>query len=118
VRQGRYREAVQPLGESVRLAQEQSDAHGLAAQLEDLAGAAVGLRRFEDASVLMGGAEALLDKTGRTANAVFGEWRGEIVARVESELAHARLMECWQRGREMSQEDLVGYATAFVDSFA
>ena len=113
-REGRFHEALGPLIESVLLVYEQHDLFGLAAQLEDLAGAAAGLGRCVDAAVMLGGAEALRERTGNPVTPAFGEWREEILSRVRSELDAVRLSECWRRGSGLSADELVAYARDVV----
>ena len=63
-RQGCFDEALEPLRESLLLAQARLEVKGVADQLQDLAIVAVGVGRAEEAAVMLGGAEVLYEATG------------------------------------------------------
>jgi tetratricopeptide (TPR) repeat protein len=110
VREGRAREALEPLRESLPLAHDELGVDGLAYQLVDLAAAFAALGWSEQAAVMLGGAEALLEQAEGDADAEAAEWRGEVDARVRRNLAAATHAALWERGRKMTVDELIRYA--------
>ncbi len=119
-REGQFEEALGPLRESILLAHEQLHVSGVANQLEDLAGVAAGLGKCEVAAAILGGAEALFERTEAAfdADPVGRKQHEETLARLEQELDEGRLLDFWDRGRKMSLDGLVAYAVEFIDSAA
>jgi predicted ATPase len=117
-RQGRFDEALPLMRESVLWVRDVSDVNAVANQLEDVAAAAAGLGDSVSASVMLGGAELLHERTDAAFEPVGRETHEDTVARLQRELDEELLSECWERGRNMSLDELVDYAVEFIDSQA
>jgi predicted ATPase len=113
VREGRFEEALGPLSESVLLAHDERGVDGVAHALIEVAGAAAGLGKYGQAVVMLGGAEALLERTEGVADWLTLEWQEETLARLRKELDKERLSDFWERGRKMTLDELVAYAVEF-----
>jgi tetratricopeptide (TPR) repeat protein len=116
VREGRFEEAVGSLREGVLLAHDARGVNGVAESLVELAGAAAGLGMSGDAAVMLGGAEALYQRTESAVEWTTREWQEEILARLRHELDAERLSDLWERGRKMTLDELVAYSVDFIES--
>ena len=115
-RQGCFDEALKPLRESLLLGQARLEVKSVADQLQDLAIVAVGVRRAEDAAVMLGGAEALYEATGSGFEPVGSLVYEETLSTIRRELDGAMLTDAWGRGRRMSVDELVSYGVEFIDT--
>jgi tetratricopeptide (TPR) repeat protein len=115
-RQGRLKDALPLLRESLLVANELSDLLAVASQLEDAAGVAAQRRDCERAAIMLGGAAALLEKTGHTFEPVQHEQHEETVNILRLELEGDLLTQSWNKGQKMTPDELVAYAVAFIDS--
>jgi predicted ATPase/class 3 adenylate cyclase len=114
--QGRRKDALPLLRESLLLAHELSDLLAVACQLEDVAAVTVQLRDYERAAVIMGGAAAVLERTGHTFEPVQQAQHYETVSILRNELEAKRFAQAWDSGTKMSPGELVTYAADFIDS--
>jgi predicted ATPase/class 3 adenylate cyclase len=113
-----FDEALEPLRESLLLAQERLEVKSVADQLLDMAIVAAGVGRAEDATVMLGGAEALYEATGSGFEPVGSQAHEQTLSTVRRELDSEVIAEAWRRGKGMTVDELVSYAVEFIDSRA
>jgi predicted ATPase len=116
-RQGRYEEALELLRESLLIGQHQ-DIQSEADGLQELSTVAVAQGHYDEAAVLLGAAEVLLEGAEAVQEEVARTLREETLATLHRNLDEDDFTAAWERGRAMTLEQAVAYAVQFIDSSA
>jgi predicted ATPase/class 3 adenylate cyclase len=114
-REGRYEEARKLLREALLIGQHQ-DVQSEADGLQELSTVAVAQGHYEEAAVLLGAAEALLEGAEAAQEEVARTLREETLAILHRNLEHDDFTAASDRGRAMTLEQAVAYAIQFIDS--
>jgi predicted ATPase/class 3 adenylate cyclase len=114
-RQGCFEEALQLLREGVLLGLHQ-DVQSSAESLQEVAAVAAAERHFEQAAVILGGADVLYEGTESALELVGQALYEETMSILRSNLEADELAAARERGRAVTHEQLVAYAVEFIDS--
>jgi predicted ATPase/class 3 adenylate cyclase/Tfp pilus assembly protein PilF len=114
-REGKFDEALQLLREALLIGQQQ-DLQTEAEQLVEVAAIATAQRRYDQASVMLGAADALREGTEARADPVSRALQDETLSTLRRELDDDRFVVASERGRAMTLEQAVEYAVQFIDS--
>jgi tetratricopeptide (TPR) repeat protein len=109
-RQGDYEGCAAYYRESLMMRRERDDRFAIAQSLEDLAGLAGRQERHERSARLLGAAEALCEKLGKSLPVAVPDEYETATRRARAALGEEAYLAAWAAGRAMSMDDAVAYA--------
>jgi predicted ATPase/class 3 adenylate cyclase len=114
-REGRYEEALQLFRESLLLGHQQ-DVQSEADGLQEVAAVAAAQHQYEQAAVLLGAAEGLLEGAEAEQEEVARGIREETLSILHRKLEEEQFAAAREGGRAMTLDQAVEYAVRFIDS--